>query len=95
MRRLVFTDQAADRFEAQIDDLIDRHANAAARSLRTRVSDYIRYSLLPFPATGKYIQGRDIWEVWSPGTRLVVWYQFDDDIVTLITFWHTSQDRWP
>lgn len=95
MRRVCLTDEAASRLEAQIDYLIDHDALAAARALRCRVGDYIEHTLASYPASGKVLSARDLWEVWIPGTRLIVWYQFDDSVVTIITFWHTSQDREP
>lgn len=93
MRRVVLTDEAASRLEAQIDYLVVHDAIAAARALRCRVGDYIKHTLAQFPASGKVLSARNLWEVWIPDTRIVVWYQFDDDIVTIITFWLTSQDR--
>jgi plasmid stabilization system protein ParE len=93
MRRVVLTDEAASQLESQIDYLLDKNAEAAARALRLRVSQFIGDTLATYPASGKFIAEQDLWESWIPGTRLVAWYKFDEDVLTLITFWHTSRDR--
>jgi plasmid stabilization system protein ParE len=94
MRRIVLTDEANQRLNDQIDYLLERDATAPAKALRARVGDFVTHTLAPFPATGKYIVDRDLWESWIPGTRLVVWYQFTDEVLIVTTFWHTSQNRW-
>ena len=62
-------------------------------SCADRVSKFFPLTLSMFPATGHLIAERDLWEVWVPRTKLVVWYRFSDTAITVMTFWHTSQDR--
>lgn len=93
MRRLVLTDEANRRLQSQIDFLLDRHRTQDARVLRQRVASYLSNSLAHFPKTGTFIAKRRLWESWIPGTRIVAWYQFDEDTLTVLTFWNTSQDR--
>ncbi len=93
MRRVVFSHEAQERLEVQIEYLLDRGAPGAARTLRHRVDAFLSNILTRFPGTGAYIQQKDLWESWIPRTRLVVWYRFDDDALQVVTVWHTSQDR--
>ncbi len=39
------------------------------------------------------IEERDLWEVWIPDTKLVVWYRFNESELEVVRFWHTSQNR--
>jgi len=93
MRRLVITDEAARQLNNQIDYLLDRDASMAARELCRRVSGFVANTLTTYPASSKYIAERDLWESWIPGTKLIVWYRFDPELLTVISFCHTSQDR--
>lgn len=93
MRSLRFTPEAQARLAAQLDYLIERGAIGPAQQLKSRVHSFLNNTLLPYPATGRFLHARDLWESWIPGTRLVLWYVFDDAELVIITFWHTAQDR--
>jgi plasmid stabilization system protein ParE len=85
--------EAVDRLEGQIAYLRDVDAVVAAERLRERVLDFLSNHLANFPRTGRYLGDRDLWEIWIPRTRLVLWYRVEDDRILIVTVWHTSQDR--
>ena len=90
---VVLSPEAAERLEAQIAYLRDVGAVAAAERLRTRVMQFLSRHLAKFPRTGRRLKERDLWEMWIPRTRLVVWYRIESERVLVVTVWHTSQDR--
>jgi len=91
--RITFDPRAAVELEAQIDYLIERDALVAAARLKARCDDFFEKFLAHHPRTGKFIAERQIWEIWIPGTRLVVWYRFTQDELQIIRIWHAAQDR--
>jgi plasmid stabilization system protein ParE len=90
---VVLSPEAAERLEAQIAYLRDVGAVAAAERLRTRVMQFLSRHLAKFPRTGRRLRERDLWEMWIPRTRLVVWYRIESERVLVVTVWHTSQER--
>ena len=93
MRRYQFTHEARTALDAQIDYLINQHAHSAAEALNLRVHTFVNTTLVHFPATGRFISQRNIWETWIPHTRLIVWYVFTDETLTIVAVWHHAQDR--
>jgi hypothetical protein len=93
MRTPVFTDEAFQKLDAQIDYLISRHAERAAMALSQRVDHFLNRTICSYPATRKFLDHQNLWESWIPGTKLVLWYQFDDDVLTVISVWNTSEGR--
>ena len=93
MRHYFFMPVAEQEFESQINYLIGEGTQVPAQKLLNRVHSFIGDSLCSFPATGHYIKKRDVWEIWIPGTRLVLWYRFDETSVAVVYLWHTSQHR--
>jgi plasmid stabilization system protein ParE len=91
--RIVFSPEAAERLEAQIAFLRDAEALSAAERLRVRVMNFLSNHLAHFPRTGRYLKDRDMWEMWIPRTRLVLWYRIENDRIVIATVWHTSQSR--
>ena len=77
----------------QIQYLRDVNAPEAADCLRDRVLAFIDKHLANFPRTGHELVDHDMWEIWIPKTRLVLWYQIKDDAVMIVTVWHHAQDR--
>jgi plasmid stabilization system protein ParE len=61
--------------------------------LRERVLSFLQKHLARFPRTGRRLKDRDLWEMWVPHTRLVLWYRIETDRIEIATVWHTSQDR--
>ena len=93
MRDYIFTTEAETTLESYVDYLLDQHAYGAAQEIRTYIELFIVRTLCLFPAMGRHIESKEIWETWIPGTRVVLWYRFDHENVTIITLWHTAQDR--
>jgi plasmid stabilization system protein ParE len=91
--RIVLSPEAAERLEAQITFLRDAEAIDAAEWLRTRVTDFLSNYLADYPRTGRRINNRDLWEIWVPRTRLVLWYRIEHERIVVATVWHASQDR--
>ena len=90
---VVLSPEAVERLEEQIAYLRDVGAVAAAERLRTRVMQFLSRHLAKYPRTGRRLRERDLWEMWIPRTRLVVWYRIESERVLVVTVWHTSQDR--
>ncbi|MDZ4843518.1 MAG: type II toxin-antitoxin system RelE/ParE family toxin [Hyphomicrobium aestuarii] len=93
MRRVVFTAEAEAQLDAKLAYLAEQGATTAAARLAERVLDFLTLTLADYPATGKTVTRRGLRESWIPGTSLVVWYTFDDKTMTIVTVWHTYQDR--
>jgi plasmid stabilization system protein ParE len=68
-------------------------APEAAERLRVRVMDFLSNHVAHFPRTGRYLKDRDLWEMWIPRTRLVLWYHIENERIVIATVWHTSQSR--
>jgi plasmid stabilization system protein ParE len=94
MRDYVFTAEAEDRLEDQVRYLIDQNAHKAAQDLLQRVTVFIERTLCRRPAIGRFLPDRQLYEFWIPGTRLVLWYRYDETTVTIISVWHTAQNRY-
>jgi plasmid stabilization system protein ParE len=93
MRRIIFTPEAEQTLDAQLDYFITHGAAKPAQALKVRVDAFVHGVLAGYPRTGRFISQRNLWETWIPATRLIVWYTFTEDELVLITFWHASQDR--
>lgn len=91
--KITLAPQAAVELESQFNYLIDRGARVAAARLRDRCDTYFEHILARHPRSGKHIQERDIWEVWIPGTRLVVWYRIRQEELQILRIWHSAQNR--
>lgn len=78
MRLLRFTSEAETALASQFEFLLARGAQRAAGALVDTVEQFLTVTLLEWPGIGRYIAEREIWECWVPGTRLVVWYVFDE-----------------
>lgn len=93
MRRIVFDPVAAAELASQIDYLITRHATKAARDLETRIRSFLIDHLARFPATGRKLRDRNLFEFPIPRTKLVIWYRFTDHELQIVHVWHSAQDR--
>ena len=91
--RVVLAPEAAQRLEAQIAFLRDSGAGDAAERLRIRVMGFLSIHLARFARTGRWLEERELWEIWIPGTRLVLWYKIGHERIEIATVWHVSQDR--
>ena len=79
--------------ERQLTYLVDHSAATAARRLEQRLLTFIDRTLATYPRMGTFVGHRDLWEVWIPGTRLVLWYRFTGDELQIVRVWHSAQDR--
>ena len=77
----------------QLGYLVDQGAAAAATRLERRLTRYIEDTIANFPRTGDYIPERQLWEMWVPRTKMVIWYRFTADELQIVQVWHTSQNR--
>ncbi len=93
--KVVLAREAAERLEAQIAYLTRAGASAAAERLRHRVMSFLANHLAHAPRSGRRLEDRDLWEMWIPRTRLVLWYRIEPERIVVATVWHTSQDRSP
>jgi plasmid stabilization system protein ParE len=93
MRRRVLDRQAEADLHAQLDYLIECGAVTAAERLSLRIKLFLRDFLAVYPATGAFLDHRDLWETWIPRTRLVLWYRFTDTELQIVRVWHMAQDR--
>jgi plasmid stabilization system protein ParE len=91
--KVILSPEAAERLEAQIAYLRDVGAAVAAERLHARVLSFLLNHLARFPRTGRRLEDRDLWEMWIPRTRLVLWYRIEGDQIEIATVWHTSQNR--
>lgn len=91
--RLRFTARARIRFDQQIDYLIEAGSVRAARRHANRTEQFLKRFVILYPSAGTFVAERDIWEIWVPRTRLVLWYRFTASELTVIDIWHTSQNR--
>ena len=91
--KVILSPEAVERLEAQIAFLRDAEAFDAAERLRIRVMAFLSNHLANFPRTGRWLGNRDLWEMWVPRTRLVLWYRIEHERIVVATVWHASQDR--
>ena len=91
--KVVVSPEAAERLETQIAFLRDAEAFDAAERLRVRVMSFLANHLARFPRTGRPLKDRNLWEMWVPRTRLVLWYRIEQEQIVVATVWHASQDR--
>ena len=92
--RIVYTAEAFNQLESQIEYVRDHRSPAAAERLRLKTEAFLRDHLANFPKASRQIKDRDFREAWIPGTRLVVWYRIGKDALEIISVWHTSQNRY-
>ena len=91
--RIVIAPRARRDLASKLGYLVDQGAAGAARRLERRITSFITRTLARHPGTGNFIDHRDLWEIWIPRTRIVVWYRFTRDELQIVRVWHTSQDR--
>jgi plasmid stabilization system protein ParE len=91
--KVVLSPEATERLEAQFACLRDVGAAGAGERLYARVLSFLLNHLARFPRAGRHLEDRDLWEMWIPSTRLVLWYRIEADRIGIATVWHASQDR--
>ena len=93
MRTVRLTPEAERALGDQVDYLVAKDAPMVAHAMAARVETFLTQTLAAYPRTGRHIVERDLWETWIPNTRLVAWYLFDANELTVLTFGHTAQER--
>ncbi len=91
--KVVLSPEAGKRLEFQIAYLRDVGAEVAAERLRVRVMTFLSNHIAPFPRTGRWPDDRNLWEMWIPRTRIVLWYRIEREHIEIVTVWHTAQNR--
>jgi len=89
--KLLWRRRAEEQLRAQLQYLraVNRHA---ARRMRNRIKQRLtRLTRAPF--TGRPSERADVRELVIAGTPYVAVYQVADDAITILQFFHTSQDR--
>jgi plasmid stabilization system protein ParE len=87
------------RIEADIANQLQFGINRFGRSVAERTFarvDRFLFQFLPAsPYTGKYLEDRDIYEVWIAKTPFVIFYRVDGelDTITVLALFHHAQDR--
>lgn len=93
MRACRFSPMAERELNVQIDYLLIQGAFRPAEALALRVESFVSRFLIQYPRGGRFISDRDLWEIWIPGTRLVLWYRFTDEDLDVVRVWHVAQNR--
>lgn len=92
--KVVFTPTATRHIESQLEYLVSKGAVSAAIAARERITSFVSDFLVRYPRTGRFIPERQIYEIWIPRTRFVVFYRIErGNVLTILAFFHTSQDR--
>ena len=92
MRQWRLDTEAEADLARQLDYLASHGAFGAADRLIDTMESFLTDQLCVRPRR-RSLQERDLWEVWIPGTKLVLWYRFNDAKLEVVRIWHTSQDR--
>ena len=91
--KIAFSREAVARLEEQVNYLRDAYAPEAAERLKDRVLSFVGKHLANFPRVGHKLMQHDLWEIWVPKARLVLWYKIKGDTLVIVTVWHNAQDR--
>ena len=92
--KVIYTPTAARQIERQITYLVSQDARGAAMRARVRITAFIGEFLARYPRAGRYISEKDIFEIWIPRTRYVLFYRLESgDVLKILALFHTSQER--
>lgn len=74
---------------------VDRFGRAVAERTFARLDNFIFGFLSAHPFSGKYLEARDIYEIWISKTPFVIFYRVSPqaDTVTVLALFHHAQDR--
>jgi toxin ParE1/3/4 len=83
--------RAERQFKSQLEYL--RKANPVAmKRMRARVKQRLSRPL-QFPETGRPTKDSSVYELVIAGTPFIAVYQIEDDAITILGLFHTSQNR--
>ncbi len=88
--RIEWTVEAADELDRMLT-YIAAQDTYAADLIAERVMK-AEENILHFPKAGSYDAETDTYDRYIPKTRIVLTYAIRDDIIWVITAWHTSRD---
>ena len=92
--RVVYTPTAVRHIESQLEYLMSKGAVRAAVAARDRITTFVTDFLSRYPRTGRLIPESNIYEIWIPGTRYVIFYRVEvGNVLRILALFHTSQDR--
>jgi plasmid stabilization system protein ParE len=91
--RVVVAPRARRDLGNQLGYLADQGAPQAAARLERRLTSFIRQTLTRHPRIGRHVDHRELWEIWVPRTRIVLWYRFTGYELEVVRVWHTAQNR--
>jgi plasmid stabilization system protein ParE len=74
---------------------IDRFGRLVAERTFARVDRFLFQFLPASPYAGRYLEDRDIYEVWIARTPFVIFYRVDAerDRIVVLALYHHAQDR--
>jgi plasmid stabilization system protein ParE len=92
--RVVYTPTATRQIENQISYLVSQGAQRAAAAAHQRITSFIHDFLARYPKAGQLIPEKQIYEIWIPRTRFIVFYRIEArDTLRILALFHSAQDR--
>jgi plasmid stabilization system protein ParE len=88
--KLVWSKLAADELSAILDHMMQDHPDIAANI----AASVLRHEqiMTTFPRAASYDAQTNTYDCYVPRTRLVLTYKIDDDLITIVSVWHTSRN---
>lgn len=87
---VTWTAAAAAELDAILSYIAEQDSNAAALVAERVLQAEAR--IQQFPKAGRYDAETDTYDQFIPKTRIVLTYTIRDDVIWMITSWHTSRD---
>jgi plasmid stabilization system protein ParE len=92
--KVVYTPTAVRQIENQLAYLVSKGAERAAVAARNRITTFINEFLAVYPRTGRLIPDKQIYEIWVPRSRYVIFYRVEgEDTLRILGLFHTAQER--
>jgi len=92
--KVVYTPTAVRQIENQLAYLASKGAERAAVSARNRITTFINDFLAVHPRTGRFIPEKQIYEIWIPRTRYIIFYRVEaEETLRILALFHSAQER--
>jgi len=92
--KVVYTPTAIRQLENQLAYLVSQGAQRAAVAARERITAFISDFLAVYPRTGRLIPEKQIYEIWIPRTRYVIFYRVEaEETLRILALFHSAQER--
>jgi plasmid stabilization system protein ParE len=91
--RYIVTAQANADLREQLVYLAQNDATSAATALEERIATYIETTLARSTSIGHKVPGKNVYEIWIPHTKIVIWYRLHEETLEILRFWHTARNR--